>query len=107
MICKTCPKMLHSARVSHAHSSCSWLCCQPVRFRVKALHSCLQADACLQVGFVVVHGWHKRIIMNGPAIAKYYVQHGTAFIDIFSVVPFFAQVSAPAYNKLLKCQHAC
>ena len=49
---------------------------------------------------MVVHGWHKRIIMNGPAIAKYYVQHGTAFIDIFSVVPFFAQVSAAGDNKL-------
>ena len=49
----------------------------------------------LQVGFVVVHGWHKRIIMHGPAIAKYYLCHGTAIIDVFSVTPFIAQVPAP------------
>ena len=48
----------------------------------------------LQVGFVVVHGWHKRIIMYGPAIAKYYLCHGTAIIDVFSVTPFIAQVPA-------------
>ena len=41
---------------------------------------------------MVTHGWHKRVIMHGPTIAKYYIHRGTAIIDIFSVVPFIAQV---------------
>ena len=44
------------------------------------------------VGFVMTHGWRKRIVMYGRSIAKYYFKRGTAFIDLFSVVPFIVQV---------------
>ena len=44
------------------------------------------------VGFIMTHGWRKRIVMHGRSIAKYYFKRGTAVVDMLSVIPFVVQV---------------
>lgn len=46
----------------------------------------------LHVGFVLVHDYKKKVIMDGKHILWYYLKYGGAWIDVMSIIPLMYQV---------------
>lgn len=77
------------------HGSCVWETCTSLTGRAGLMYS-LDFLLSFHVGFIMTHGWRKRIVMHGRSVAKYYFKRGTAVVDMLSVIPFLVQVGSHA-----------
>ena len=43
-------------------------------------------------GFVISYNLKKKLILSGPAVARYYIWHGSFIFDAISTVPLWMEV---------------